>query len=96
MWGIMKGRREGLEFYLFKLVVCLAALPGGERGICALTCIKGTVNTLQARTVSLPHKTMFGEISLGREFGVETGKEKESLKLNWEVRDISRGKRQQF
>lgn len=58
MWGIMKGRREGLEFYLFKLVACLAVLPGGERGICALTRIKGTVNTLQARTVSLPHKTM--------------------------------------
>ena len=92
----MKGRRAGLEFYLFKLVACLAAFPGGERGICALTHIKGTVTTLQARTVSPPQKTTFGEISLWREFGVETGKEKESLKLNWEVRDISRGKSQQF
>lgn len=77
MWGIMKGRRArlaGLEFCLFKAAAHLAALLGGEKAICALIHIKRTVNTLWARSVSLPHKTMFGEISLGREFGVETGR----------------------
>ena len=77
MWGIMKGRRArlaGLEFCLFKEAARLAALPGGEKAICALIHIKGTVNTLRAKSVSLPHKTVFGEISLGRDFGVENGR----------------------
>lgn len=71
MWGIMKGRRACV---LIQVVACLAALPGGERAVCALIHIKGALNTLHSRSVSLPHKTMFGEIPLGREFWFETGR----------------------
>lgn len=68
----MNGRRA--EFCLFKVAACLATFPGGARAVCALIHIKGALNTPPSRSVSLPHKTMFGEISLGTEFGFETGR----------------------
>lgn len=67
-----KAGRPG--FCLFKEAACMAAFPGGARAVCALIHIKGALNTPQSRSVSPPHKTMFGEISLGREFGFETGR----------------------
>lgn len=76
MW-VVKGRRARLaevEFCLFKVAVCLAVLPGGDWAVCALGHIKGALNTPQFRSVSFPHKTMFGEIAFQREFWLETGR----------------------
>lgn len=79
MWDIRKGRRArllGLQLCLLKVVDSLAALPGGERDVCAHIHFKDGINSLQSMSVSLPHKTLFGDISLGREFCFEIGRKK--------------------
>lgn len=62
----------GVGFCPFQVAARLAVLPGGERAVCARVCIKGAINTHSPGSVNFPHKTMFGEISLEREFWFET------------------------